>query len=68
MTSEAQRKLAECCDLKEKSKCLLGSPEWSTMSSYMGSKNWHLDLAKGKSVNDLDKNGVMVVKKKVPVK
>ena len=30
----------------------------------MGSKNWHLDLAKGKSVNDLDKNGVMVAKKK----
>ena len=36
----------------------------------MGSKNWHLDLAKGKSVNDLDKNGVMVAKKKkkAPVK
>jgi len=30
----------------------------------MGSKNWHLDLAKGKSNNDLDKNGVMVAKKK----
>jgi len=34
----------------------------------MGSKNWHLDLAKGKSNNDLDKNGVMVAKKKAPVK
>lgn len=34
----------------------------------MGSKNWHLDLAKGKSVNDLDKNRVMVAKKNAPVK
>lgn len=63
VTSETQRKLAECCDLKEKSKCVLGSPGRSPMSSYMGSKNRHLDLAKGKSVNDLDKNGVMVAKK-----
>ena len=58
-----KKKTAHTNTERKKKKCVLGSPGWSTMPSHMGSENRHLDLAKGKSVNDLDKNGVMVAKK-----